>query len=178
MLSRLHSMNISDAIRRKPRKLSGLCRFSSVRENTSNFALGAHIRVAGAHGSAGRGRGRRAGTSGAGRHVTARRGQLAPPLAGVFGRPAARGLGDTPQGGGLGGACAVAGSGRRAPRGWGRAEAAARRPEGSGRRAGRGREARRPAGRPSRPDDVAQWPAPAGSGARLFRPRRASSRSL
>lgn len=178
MLSRLHSMNISDAVRRKPRKLSGLCRFSSVRETRVTLRWARTSAWRELTGPREEGEAAGAGTSSAGRHVTARRGQLAPPLAGVVGRPAARGLGDTPQGGGLGGACAVAGSGRRAPRGWGRAEAAARRPEGSGRRAGRGREARRPAGRPSRPDDVAQWPAPAGSGARLFRPRRASSRSL
>lgn len=46
-------------------------------------------------------------------------------------------------------------------------------------RGGRGQRGK-PAGRgrPSRPDDVAQWPAPAGSGARLFRPRRAPRRSL
>lgn len=178
MLSGSHSVSVSDVVGQKQRTPPGRRACSSAREPRAARRWRRTSAWGGRPGSAGRRRGLPAGSRGVERHVAARRGQLAPPLAGVVGRPAARGLGDTPQGGALGSACAVAGPGERAPRGWGRAEAAARRPEGSGRRAGRAREARRPAGRPSRPDDVAQWPAPAGSGARLFRPRRASSRSL
>ena len=108
VLSRLHSMNISDAVRRKPRQLSGLCRFSSVRETrvTLRWARTSAWRELTGPREEGEAAGREQAARG--RHVTAQRGQLAPPLAGVVGRPAARGLGDTPQGGGVGGACAVA----------------------------------------------------------------------